>query len=65
MNNDMIQGSWEQIKGNAQKKWGELTDDELDQIGGDKNILMGKIQEKYGKAKEEVQKEIEEFERQH
>lgn len=65
MNNDMIQGNWEQIKGNAQKKWGELTDDELDQIGGDKNILMGKIQEKYGKAKEEVQKEIEEFERQH
>lgn len=61
----MIQGNWEQIKGNAQKKWGELTDDELDQIGGDKNILMGKIQEKYGKAKEEVQKEIEEFERQH
>ena len=53
MNENTIKGNWEQIKGNVQKKWGELTDDELDQINGNRKILAGKIQEKYGRGQDE------------
>ena len=63
MNENMIKGNWEQVKGNVQKKWGELTNDELDQINGDRKILAGKIQEKYGQAQEEAERQIDEFER--
>lgn len=63
MNENTIKGNWKQIKGNVQKKWGELTDDELDQINGNRKILAGKIQEKYGRAQDEAEREIDEFER--
>lgn len=63
MNENTIKGNWEQVKGNVQKKWGELTDDELDQINGNRKILAGKIQEKYGRAQEDAEREIDEFER--
>ena len=63
MNENTIKGNWEQVKGNVQKKWGELTNDELDQINGDRKILAGKIQEKYGRAVDEAEREIDEFER--
>ena len=63
MNENTIKGNWEQIKGNVQKKWGELTNDELDQINGDRKILAGKIQEKYGRAQDEAEREIDEFAR--
>ncbi|MDN5567757.1 MAG: CsbD family protein [Paracoccus sp. (in: a-proteobacteria)] len=58
MNWDIIQGKWKQLKGQAQEKWGELTNDELDQIDGNKDQLAGKLQEKYGWTKEEADKEI-------
>ena len=44
MNNDRMQGSWEQVKGNVQKMWGKLTNDDLDVIEGDRKLLAGKIQ---------------------
>ena len=46
MNWDIIQGKWKQLKGATKVKWGELTDDELDQIDGNKDKLAGKLQEK-------------------
>ena len=49
--------------GNVKKQWGELTDDDLDVIEGDAQILSGKIQEKYGKTKEEADEEIRKFEK--
>jgi uncharacterized protein YjbJ (UPF0337 family) len=58
MNKDIIQGKWKQLKGSVQKKWGELTDDELDQIAGDQEKLAGKIQEKYGISKEEAEENV-------
>lgn len=61
MNWDQIQGNWKQFKGQAQSKWGELTDDELDQVEGDREALEGKIQAKYGKSKEEAKKEVNDF----
>lgn len=55
---DMFKGQWKQIKGHVQKQWGKLTDDELDEIQGNKEILMGKLQEKYGYTKEQARMEF-------
>lgn len=65
MNWDVIEGKWKQLKGSAQAKWGELTDDEMDQIAGNKEKLAGKLQEKYGWTKDEAESRIEEFRKEH
>jgi uncharacterized protein YjbJ (UPF0337 family) len=59
MNTDTLKGKWNQLKGNIRKQWGKLTDDDVDQIQGDSEILLGRIQERYGRTKEEAQQEIE------
>lgn len=61
MNTEMLKGKWKQIKGRVQEKWGELTNDELDQIQGKQDVLAGKLQEKYGLTRKEAEKEINEF----
>ena len=61
MNNDTIQGQWKQIKGQVQAKWGELTGDEIDQIDGNRERLEGIVQERYGKSKDEAQREVDDF----
>ena len=58
MNWDQIEGNWKQFKGDVQHKWGKLTDDHLDVIAGKRDQLVGKIQEVYGTAKNEVEKEL-------
>ena len=63
MNEDMIQGKWKQLKGTVKEKWGKLTDDDITVIGGNKDILVGKIQERYGITREEAQKQADEFHR--
>lgn len=62
MNKDQIIGNWEQLKGNVRKQWGKLTDDAVLEIKGDRQKLSGKIQEAYGVAKEEAEKQIERWE---
>lgn len=62
MNWDQIEGNWKQFKGKVKEKWGELTDDDLQVIGGKRDKLIGKLQEKYGIAKEEAEKELKTFE---
>jgi uncharacterized protein YjbJ (UPF0337 family) len=62
MNWDQIKGSWMQIKGLVRKKWGNLTDDDVDVIAGKRDILLGKIQEKHGVAREEAEKELKDWE---
>lgn len=61
MNWDIIQGKWQQLKGSVKEKWGDLTDDEIDQIDGQRENLSGKLQEKYGWAKEDADKHIDDF----
>ncbi len=61
-NKNVIEGNWEQVKGYAQKQWGKLTDDDLDQIQGDRKILVGKIQERYGQAEEEAERQVKDWE---
>lgn len=63
MNWDYIEGNWKQFKGKVKAKWGELTDDELDLIEGDRDVLVGKLQERYGIARDEAEKEVSSFER--
>ncbi len=58
MNTDVLKGKWTQMKGNVRKQWGKLTDDDVDQVQGDAEILQGRIQERYGRTKEEAQREV-------
>ena len=59
MNEDTLKGQWNQVKGHLRKQWGRLTDDDLDQIKGSRDILLGKLQEYYGKNREENERELE------
>ncbi|KNZ41252.1 CsbD family protein [Acetobacterium bakii] len=61
MNKDIFEGKWEQVKGEVQKQWGKLTNEDLDVVKGDAKILMGKLQEKYGMTKEAAEKAIEDL----
>lgn len=61
MNWDIIQGKWEQLKGGVKEKWGDLTDDDLTQIEGNKDKLAGKLQERYGWAKEDADRQINDY----
>ena len=63
MNWDQISGKWKQAKGQVKQQWGKLTDDELDVIAGQRDQLVGKVQERYGIAKEEAEKQVHDFER--
>ena len=58
MNNDIIKGKWAQFKGGVKEKWGDLTDDDLTEIDGQREKLSGKLQERYGWAKEDAEREI-------
>ena len=61
MNNDILAGKWKQFRGAAKEKWGKLTDDELDQIDGRVDRLVGKVQERYGRDRKEAEREVKEF----
>jgi uncharacterized protein YjbJ (UPF0337 family) len=58
---DIITGKWKQHMCEVKEKWGKLTDDELMQIDGNRDVLAGKLQEKYGIAKEQAHKQIDEW----
>ena len=65
MNWDQIQGKWKQMQGDARRQWGQITDDELEQVQGDRDKLEGIIQERYGKSKEEARREVDEWAARH
>ena len=61
MNEDTLKGQWSQLKGVARQKWGKLTNDDLDQVQGRTEQLVGKIQERYGIARDEAKKQVDEW----
>jgi uncharacterized protein YjbJ (UPF0337 family) len=61
MNWDQIEGKWKQLTGSIKAKWGDLTDDEITEIEGNREKLEGKLQEKYGRSKEQAQAEVDEW----
>jgi uncharacterized protein YjbJ (UPF0337 family) len=62
INWDQIEGNWKQFKGRIRAEWGDLTDDEIDQIQGHRDMLVGTLQERYGIAKEEAERQVKRFE---
>ena len=65
MNWDTVKGDWKQLSGKVRERWGELTDDEIEQARGDRDQLAGKIQERYGVTKEEAQTQVDEWASKH
>ena len=61
MNKDIIAGKWTQMKGKLKEKWGDLTDDDVDVAEGNAQYLAGKLQERYGWAKDRAEQEIKDF----
>ena len=61
MNKDIIAGNWKQLKGKAQAKWGDLTDDVFDVAEGNSEYLSGKLQEQYGWQRDRADKEVSDF----
>jgi uncharacterized protein YjbJ (UPF0337 family) len=58
MNWDQIEGKWKELKGKARTKWGKLTDDDLENVGGKKDMLMGRLQQRYGYKRDQAEKEV-------
>jgi len=61
MNSDTLKGQWRQLKGEVQARWGQLTNDELDQVEGHAEKLVGLIQERYGYERQRAQQEVDAF----
>jgi uncharacterized protein YjbJ (UPF0337 family) len=61
MNTDQWQGKWKQIQGSIKERWGKFTEDDLDVIAGQRDQLVGRIQERYGIAKEQAHKQVEDW----
>lgn len=61
INWDEIEGDWKQLKGKIRQKWAELTEDDVEEVGGKKDVLVGKLQKRYGIAKDEAEKQVNDF----
>jgi uncharacterized protein YjbJ (UPF0337 family) len=61
MNWDQIEGKWKQMKGSMKQKWGQLTDSDFDQIAGQREKFVGRLQERYGYTREQAQNEIDQW----
>ncbi len=66
---DMAQGTWNQMKGNMHKWWGKITDDDWEETKGNKDAILGKLQQRYGytrmQAEDEYNRRMSEYEREH
>ncbi len=58
MNNDILEGKWKQLQGQAREWWGKLTDDDLKQVGGKFDQFVGLLQQRYGYSREQAEAEI-------
>lgn len=63
MNEHTLKGEWNQMKGSVKQKWGELTDDDMDQIEGSRDKLVGRVQERYGHSKDAAEREVDDWRR--
>ena len=61
MNSDVLKGKWLEMKGKVKEQWGKLTDDDLDEINGRREQLEGKIQQRYGLAKDRITRDIDDW----
>lgn len=63
MNNQTLKGEWNQLKGTVKQKWAELTDDDLTHIEGDRDKLVGRVQERYGHSREDAEHDVDNWRR--
>lgn len=61
MNWDRIEGNWNTFKGQVQQRWGDLTNDDLDKINGKRTELVGRIQNRYGIARDEAERQVDDW----
>jgi uncharacterized protein YjbJ (UPF0337 family) len=61
MNQDQMEGKWKQIKGSFKEKWGKFTDDDITRLNGNREKIVGALQEKYGQTKEQAQREFDDW----
>ena len=61
MNKDIFEGKWTQLKGSAREQWGKLTDNDVEEVKGNYEQFVGKVQERYGVAREEAEKQVDEW----
>ena len=61
MNEDKLKGRWKQLHGKLKSRWGKLTDDDVDVANGDAEYLVGKLQERYGMARDEAMRQLRDF----
>jgi uncharacterized protein YjbJ (UPF0337 family) len=61
MNEDILRGQWSQLKGRVRQEWGRFTNDDVARIDGDREVLLGRLQELYGRTREEAEEELEQF----
>ncbi|MGV3614387.1 MAG: CsbD family protein [Fimbriimonas sp.] len=65
MNWDVVKGKWTQLKGKAREEWGDITDNEFEEMAGHKDQLVGKLQEKYGWTREEADRRADDWATRH
>lgn len=65
MNKPYLKGKWRELKGKIQEEWGELTNDDVDRIEGERDQLLGAIQQRYGKKRAEAERELDNWEKRH
>ena len=63
MNQPTLKGKWNELKGKVKAKWGDLTDDDLKKVSGERDQLIGVIQQRYGTTRAEVERDLDEWER--
>jgi uncharacterized protein YjbJ (UPF0337 family) len=61
MNWETIEGKWQQVKGTLRSQWGKLTDDDVNLIAGKRDTLVGRIQERYGLARDKAERQVDEW----
>ena len=61
MNWDRVEGNWKQMSGTLKQKWGKLTDDDLTLVKGKRDAFLGKLQERYGIARDEAERQLDEY----
>ena len=61
MTEDVLKGKWRQLKGEVRKRWGELTEDDVEEIRGEREKLIGKIQERYGYTRARAENEVNDY----
>ena len=61
MNWEQVEGKWDQLKGGVRQQWGKLTDNDIDEARGRRDVLVGRIKERYGVAKEEAERQVDDW----